>query len=378
MKKTTIITLILSILLIGITPALAFDSAGNYITQADGKATDVITGTIERDVYAMDYAARLQDAQVGRSFIGFGYEIELMNSTIGDSCRVASQSVSLMNMTVDNNITIATRLLEISGNTTSNAVYAAAQIIDLGGTTNEAALAAQTVTISGTVHGNVVVSAENVTVKSGAVIDGELKVYSGNEPVIEDGATVGNVDYDRIITQDEKEPTLGEKILDFVVDILYWSAVTLILGMLITVFASRQVEESAFNLRHRTAVLAITGIGTALLWPVISFLLLFAYVTVPITFMLLGLYALIISISIPFTAVVLARLVLPDLNKWLSALIGTLVLGVLSRLPFVGILVTIVCSVITFGAIAILLFYSMVKSFSQKENKWEVENRNLQ
>lgn len=366
MKKLQKILIVMGILLLSLSSTVfAMESAGNYFTESYPQGNTVeVSQDVERDVYSFSYSTLVQNMTIGRSFIGAAYRLDFSGVTIGDSLRAAAETIAMTDTTVDNNITVAGRNIEINGASSSNAIYAAGQYLTIGGTSNTAMLAGDTVAINGVFSGDVYVSGTTVYVNEGAEIGGTLNIDSENDPIIADGAKVNTLNFNQIVEEDDTPvKTPAQKLLDKLIDILYWTAITVILGLLIVLLAHHSVNISALLTKRHLLAVILSGIGMLLLLPVLAFVLILPFLTIPLTLMLLTVYTLIITVSVPYAAAVAGAWLLPNMNKWLSTLIFCLGLGILSRVPYLGFVIDLICCVFTFGCIAVTLYYNIKESF---------------
>ncbi len=333
-------------------------SAGNKIYTGNDNS---ITGSVERDLYCYDRISDIDGANIGRSAIIAAQNVNIKNSKIGDSLRSASQTLNISQTTIDNNITAAAQSIYIDDGTTSNAIYGAAGELEMHGTTNYLLFYGDSVTISGNIKGDAEITASNIIVKSGAVIDGNLKVLSENQPTIEDGATIGNVSVN--LKEKEPEATIGEKIMGEITSIGYWIVATVIIGMLMIMFANQAISQASTLVRERPLAFFLSGFLGLILIPFVLLILFIPLVTIPASAVLLVLYGVCLGISVPFTSLTLSRLFLPNMNKWLSGLIFLAVGALLSRIKFVGLLILLICHIFILGYAILALYRNMKESF---------------
>lgn len=360
------ICIVLSFLLIAISqPVFAEISAGNYISESEGEnSTDVIKGEIERDAYSFSYAINVNESTIGRSFISASYSLSVLDSTIGDSLRAAAENITISGVTIDNNVTTASRSLEMN-NVTCNAIYAVAQNSVLNVVTNDITISGENVTISGAISGNVNVDADNVTIKEGTEILGTLTVQSPNQPVIENNTNVANIDFNQVV-DNSQSPT--DLVVSTLIDIAYWTAVTAIIGFIIILCLNKTTERMGSLLHYHPVALILCGIVGVLIIPVIAIVLIFGYITTPLTFIITIGYFFLISICVPFAAVGISKCFMPKINPWLSGLIFTLLFGILSRIPYINFIVLLISAIVTFGYCLLAAYYNIKDLFHSEEN----------
>lgn len=187
------------------------------------------------------------------------------------------------------------------------------------------------VEISGTVRRDVVVFNGEVVLHSGAQVGGNL--VTQNAATIEQGATVGG-DEQRIATKFD----FGD--IGVVSRFAWWLAYsisTLILGLLLLVFAPGIDLPIARAARERTGASIGYGVLVFLLFPVVSVLLLVTVVGLPLgLFLLLGL-GLIYSVGYVIGAHAIGRLILKESpSRFVAFLAGWGIARVVGLIPVLG------------------------------------------
>ena len=203
------------------------------------------------------------------------------------------------------------------------------------------------VDISGTVEEDVVSFNGTVTVRSGAVIGGDL--VTRIEPVVEDGATVrGEI---------RQAADLFREPFPFVGRLLSWLAASvslLILGLLLLLLTPRGADAVAEA--WRTAAGPSVGWGLIFLvgLPIVAVLALITLVGIPFGVgLLLGLW-LIYTVGYVAGAWLVGRLVLrPPRGRVLAFLAGLAILRLLALVPILAGIVGFVAVVLGLGAVVV-------------------------
>ena len=204
------------------------------------------------------------------------------------------------------------------------------------------------VEISGTVGDDVVAFNGHVIVRSGAEVDGDI---ASRQPAqIEDGATVrGQV---KGITRRFDLEGLG-----WVGRYVWWfgyTISTLVLGLLLLLFAPGLDPSLTDVFRRRMG--GSFGFGAAIffLLPIAAVLLLVVVVTIPLGLFLLLALALLYTLGYVAGAHVLGRqLVKPPSSRFLSFLIGWMILRGIGLIPVLGGLAWVLASIAGLGAIVL-------------------------
>jgi hypothetical protein len=184
--------------------------------------------------------------------------------------------------------------------------------------------------VSGTVEGNVVVLNGSITVRSSAVIEGDL--VTNATPDVEDGATIRG-------SRQNVATNIDWDVAWFASRFVWWlgySVSVLILGLLLLAFAPQLDDRIVNAVRSRLG--ATIGWGAALwfLIPIAAGILLFTVVGTPLgLFLLLGL-ALIYTLGYVASSVGVGRLVMASSSRYVAFLVGWLILRGLALIPVVG------------------------------------------
>ena len=148
------ITLALVALALAALPAAAFagtDTAGNVLaTDNDSNPSGV-----EGDLYWAGQNLDLDDASIDRDIIAAGDSLSIRDCTVGGAVRLAARTIDIAKTTIDGSVTVAGQHVVLNTDSTANCFYAAGETVALRGSVKSAALAGDTVTIDGTVDGDV-------------------------------------------------------------------------------------------------------------------------------------------------------------------------------------------------------------------------------
>ncbi|HEX2089881.1 MAG TPA: polymer-forming cytoskeletal protein [Actinomycetota bacterium] len=202
--------------------------------------------------------------------------------------------------------------------------------------------------ISGGVGEDVVVFRGTVLVRSGARIGGDL--VTQQTPQVEEGATIGG-SRQRIATKFDAER------LGIASRMAWWvaySVSTLILGLLLLLFAPAMDRAIVDAVRNRTGASIGFGVGLFFLVPIAAVIFLVLIVSFPLGLFLLLALALLYTIGFVAGAHALGRLILkPPSSRFVAFLIGWGILRVLALVPFLGGLLWLAAAILGLGALAV-------------------------
>ena len=152
----------------------------------------------------------MDDASIGRDIIAAGESLSIRDCTVGGAIRLAARTIDIAQTTVDGSITVAGQHVVLNADSTANCFYAIGETVALRGSTKSAALAGDTVTIDGTVEGNVEVWADKLILGKNARITGTVNAHVSEDPERAAGAEVGALKIDR--TENEDTSTVNDVI----------------------------------------------------------------------------------------------------------------------------------------------------------------------
>lgn len=326
------------------TPMALADTAGNTITS--GEATTVSDlGIIGNNLYWAGRTLDLKGGNVGGDVIAIGQEIDIDSAVVGGDVRTASQNVFITDTVVSGDITSAGQTVKVGEGATCAGAYLAGSTVTFAGSAKALAVGAQTVTISGTVEGDVQVDAETVTVADGAVITGKLTVHSSNQPQVARGAKVGSLDFHQKDTKEASRAVASP--LEGMGGAIYFAIVFAVIAIIMVWAFRRAVDGAGSMVRARPAPMLVTGlVAIVVAIPMIIVLLLVA----PLAGSVICAYGMIFFVAAPFAGASIARLIFPRWNRFGAAALGGAVAGALVAVP-------IVQAIAVFAAFMYLLGY---------------------
>ena len=214
-------------------PAAAFagtDTAGNVLaTDNDSNPSGV-----EGDLYWAGQNLNLDDASIDRDIIAAGDSLSIRDCTVGGAVRLAARTIDIAQTTVAGSVTVAGQHVVLNTDSTASCFYAAGETVALRGSVKSAALAGDTVTIDGTVDGDVEVWADKLILGKNARISGTVNAHVSEDPERASGAEVGALKIDR--TENEDTSTVNDVIGGIVAGALSTCFVALLLELVCSLF----------------------------------------------------------------------------------------------------------------------------------------------
>lgn len=338
------VTLALIALALAALPAAAFagtDTAGNVLaTDSDSNPSGV-----EGDLYWAGQSLNLDDTSIDRDIIAAGESLSIRDCTVGGAVRLAARTIDIAQTTVDGSVTVAGQHVVLNSDSTANCFYAAGETVALRGSVKSAALAGDTVTIDGTVDGNVEVWAEKLILGKNARITGTVNAHVSEDPERAAGAEVGALKIDR--TENEDTSTVNDVIGGIVAAALSTCFVALLLEL---VFPCATAS-AAGMLHQRPTPLWVSGLlGTVAIVPAVL-LLIISIAGLSLAGALLCAVIGIALVSTAFTGCAIARMVGHNQNRYAMAAVGGVAAGALTGIPLVGDFISGVAFVFMLGYI---------------------------
>lgn len=325
-------------------PAAAFagtDTAGNVLaTDSDSNPSGV-----EGDLYWAGQSLDLDDASIDRDIIAVGDTLSIRDCTVGGAVRLAARTIDIAQTTVDGSVTVAGQHVVLNADSTANCFYAIGETVALRGSAKSAALAGDTVTIDGTVDGDVEVWADKLILGKNARITGTVNAHVSEDPERASGAEVGALKIDR--TENEDTSTVNDVIGGIVAAALSACFVALLLELVFP----RATSSAAGMLHQRPTPLWVSGLlGTVAIVPTVL-LLIISIAGLSLAGALMCGVIGIALVSAAFAGCAIARMVGHSQNRYAMAAVGGVIAGVLTAIPLVGNFISGVAFVFTLGYI---------------------------
>lgn len=330
-KALSRITILFALIVLAFTalPTMAFagtDTAGNVLaTEVDSTPSDV-----EGDLYWAGQSLNLDDASIGRDIIAAGESLSIRDCTVGGAVRLAARTIDIAKTAIDGSVTVAGQHVVLNTGSTANCFYAMGETVALRGSAKSAALAGDTVTIDGTVEGDVEVWADKLVLGKNARITGTVNAHVSEDPERAAGAEVGALKIDR--TENEDTSTLN----DIVGGIVAAALSTCFIALLLELVFPRATASAAGMLHQCPMPLWVSGLlGTIAVVPTVL-LLIISIAGLSLAGTLLCGVIGIALVSTAFAGCAIARMVGHNQNRYAMAAVGGIAAGALTGLPLIG------------------------------------------
>jgi cytoskeletal protein CcmA (bactofilin family) len=293
------------------------------------------------------------DGTVMGSVLTFAQNINITGDVAG-TIRGAANNIYFRGST-GRDLMMAANMVSIEGEVGSDYFVAANRSVITGSVGRHIRAALATLVIDGPVGGNVYAVVENLTLRPGAVVGGEINYTSENEAAVSDQAVTGPIN-----RQDPpRERTVlppARRAWSFIRPVLSLLAVALLMAALFP----GATGKTARNIRERPGLSIGFGALVVFLTPLAALLVLFTVIGIPISFLSMLLYIVLIYLSRVFAGYFLADLVFDrfgwKLHPIWTTLAGVFVLALLIRIPYIGWALHL--TAVLFGTGAFILYLS--------------------
>ena len=303
------------------------DTAGNVLaTEVDSNPSGV-----EGDLYWAGQSLNLDDASIGRDIIAAGESLSIRDCTVGGAIRLAARTIDISKTAIDGSVTVAGQHVVLNTGSTANCFYAMGETVALRGSTKSAALAGDTVTIDGTVEGDVEVWADKLVLGKNARITGTVNAHVSEDPERAAGAEVGALKIDR--TENESAATT---VNDIIGGIVAAALSTCFIALLLELAFPRATASAAGMLHQRPTPLWMSGLlGTVAIVPAVL-LLIISIAGLSLAGALMCAVIGVALVSTAFAGCAIARMVGHNQNRYAMAAVGGIAAGTLAGLPLIG------------------------------------------
>lgn len=324
------------------------DTAGNVLaTEVDSNPSGV-----EGDLYWAGQSLNLDDASIGRDIIAAGDTLSIRDCTIGGAVRLAARTIDVSKTAIDGSVTVAGQHVVLNTGSTANCFYAMGETVALRGSAKSAALAGSTVTIDGTVEGDVEVWADKLVLGKNARITGTVNAHVSEDPERAAGAEVGALKMDR--TENEDTSTLN----DIVGGIVAAALSTCFIALLLELVFPRATASAAGMLHQRPTPLWVSGLlGTIAVIPTIL-LLIISIAGLSLAGALMCAVIGVALVSTAFAGCAIARMIGHNQNRYAMAAVGGVAAGALTGLPLIGDFISGVAFVFMLGYVIQIIWRS--------------------
>ena len=314
--------------------------------------TVTISGTILGDAVIFCREAVI-DGKIEGSLLVFAETIEINGEIVG-SARGGANSIFFKGST-GRDLMVAANTISVTGSV-GNDLLAGASSVALTGTVGRNIMASvNRFVVDSPVGGDIKAHVNDLIFGSSARVAGKVTYTSENEAVVNSGALIsGNLN--RLDPPSQTVLTSpGRTAWSFMRPILSLLAVTLLMTLLFPVLTSK----TALTIKNKPGISIGYGALVVFVAPIAALLLLITVIGIPISFLSMLLYIVIIYTTRVFAGYFLAQIIFERFDKqvhpvW-TGLAGVFVLALLVRIPYIGWFIHIAAVLFAAGALIVYL-----------------------
>lgn len=325
----------------------------------------VVRDSIEGDLMAAGANVRFSGT-VGGDILAAGGTHVLGGAAAG-SVRAAGGYVLLgtaadRNVTVVGGTVVVHRRAQVGGN-----AYLAGRTVRVEGQVGQLVrIVGATVVLNGPIAGDVLVEARRLELGPEAVIEGDLRyrLGRGQEATVHPGARVDGA----VLTLPARRVGWVPWALR-----LYWVAAFLLAGAVVVALFPVLTLAGEVRVRARPLASLVLGIALLLVVPLLLAALAITVVGLPLALVGLALYAVSVYLAPVVVGVWLGRVLrsrpssYPDRGELIgSFLLGGVIVGLIGLVPYVGVAILLLATILGLGAMAVALWEGAVRTDARR------------
>ncbi len=317
--------------------------------------TVILSGTVNGDAFLAG-GNIMVDGTVNGDLLVLGGNITVSGKVTGSLRSVGGQTT--INGEVDRNVSAAGGSISVTDKASIHgSLTTASGSLDVSGPVGRGITASGGQVILGSsVGGDVNAIANQLTLTSGAKVNGNLDYTSNNQAQIQSGATVSGKTNQHISPAKpsrEVGPLVGFGITFKIISLLAY----FIVGLILLRFMPNFFWGKAATLIKSPWLSLVAGIITLIVVPFVVFILMFTLVGIPLALIILGLYLIALYLSVIVSSLALGSKVFELFHQartggW-ALLVGLIIYEILSIIPILGGFVTFFAVIFGFGALLI-------------------------
>jgi len=387
-NKSKIVVLLITILLLVSTCCFATDDTVTTDTTVDANNNTVTTETthssettedtetaVDTEIYNGDLYLFDNDVLMNRLVDG---NVFIFGSNVNITGRVnGSVYVFADNVTVDKDAYIVQTLYvcanKLTLNGAANDLYAACTNIDMSYDSfmiRDLRVLAGNFNFNGGVGRDAIVKANNFNFVTEAdkagVVYGNLTYTSNNELSLTEDLVQGDINYTKLGTS---EKSVQEIVIEKLISFAKTLVLTVVVFLLAKWLAPKFIEKASSFIGVKSLLALGIGALACVAVMVLSVILMITYVGMPIAIALVALAVLLMSIAFSVTAICVTNTLTEKLKfkkkylAYIALLVVTLILWGLQQIPYAGLIIKCIISLVGFG---IFVLYFLSKNVKRK------------
>lgn len=340
------------------------DTAGTVFSQDSSLSNSYASG----DLYWGSQSLSATNVRVGNDLMSIASVMHLTNVEVDGDARLAARAITLDSVNMHGNGTFACDSLAIGKGSTASGLYCGANSLSFEGTAKYLVAYGNKIYFNGTVNGDVVLSAQEIEIGPDAKVTGTLQVRSGQDLDIPSTASIANVSntLDNPNAIDQVSQIRSAIAPYFQMGSILLVVVSFILlALLLLWLGGRQMDESARVVRAHPFgmfMMGLLGVVIIAAAAAVCFALIF---TIPVGFVLILMLVIALLMCIPFTGAAIA-LRAKRFPRAVRAMIGAGAAAALMFVPYVRVVVLVICLIYFVGYVLRILLMGHDDEFNRQ------------
>ena len=204
------------------------------------------------------------------------------------------------------------------------------------------------------VTGNVSINCSELVIGENTRVYGKFELKSENEPTVLGEFDTSKIDFEKIDVKDDVNSNFnGVSLIGKAMSLI----TAIILAVLITLLCKRYLSNSYNRLVSKPWLPFVVGFATLIIVPILAIILCFTMVCIPVSIISILIYSVLIYIAPVISGIVVGRIVFRNMNKYLSGILFTIIIKMITFIPYVGAIVVFACLLLSLGLFIENIFY---------------------
>lgn len=275
----------------------------------------------------------------------------------GDHVRLASRTVQVSG-TLDGSLTAAGNTVKIEPSATiaKNMLCLGENIISEGSVAGNVRIVAQKATLGGKIAGNVSIAAQEIVILPGTMIGGDLSYTAPKELVLSPSVTLAGK-----LNRTFETPPPKQFLKPNPAGHFGFAIAALLTGLVFSSIFPRYTASTLHQLRTARGPCLLAGFAALFLIPMSAFLLLFTFVGLPLSILLILFYCILlylskIAVGLWLGALILRRKEISKRNRAGTLAAGLLIIYALTAFTATSFVISILVMIAGLGALLLALF----------------------
>ena len=304
------------------------------------------------------------EQDVSEDLLLFGSQVDV-NGNIGDDARIIGSQINIDSQIGGDLIALGSQINIKKGSVINKDLILLGAMMDINANVNgDARLVGGIITINGPIQGDVKIDADTLRFGEGGVIRGNLE-YVGEKPSFDESKVEGE------ITQSTDVPLNFKTKGQVAFGKIYFFLTLFVTGIFFMILAHNFTNRTTETIVNKSWLSLGIGILALIVVPIISIILLFTIVALPIGLFALMLWGFGIYFSLVFGAILTGKLIFgkSKINTFVALFLGALIFTLLTWIPVLGGIIIFAAILLGMGSMTLALFAHLKRKKVAKKKK---------